>query len=287
MGRRAAVGVGTTWARADHVHPTDTSRAPLASPAFTGTPSMPTGATGVTQTAGTNNTTLATTAFATTAANLRVLKAGDTMTGPLTVSLAANNYSLILTPTAGISAAIELGAPAAGQSNGINALVAGKEHWDLLLGDGSAEGGGGTNSGSNFVLRCWNDAGSAVIANAITIARATGVTTFSAAIVNGPSDRTLKENIAPLAGSLDKVMALQGVSFNMIASPDKPEIGLIAQDVQPIVPEVIQAYEHFDAATQRTVTEKLAIDYPKLTALLIEAVKTLAARVDALESTSG
>ena len=33
----AAVGTGTTAARGDHVHPTDTSRAPLASPSFTGT----------------------------------------------------------------------------------------------------------------------------------------------------------------------------------------------------------------------------------------------------------
>ena len=53
----AAVGTGTTWARADHVHPTDTSRAPLASPEFTGTPIAPTAA------AGTNTTQIATTAF--------------------------------------------------------------------------------------------------------------------------------------------------------------------------------------------------------------------------------
>jgi hypothetical protein len=33
----AAIGVGTTWARSDHVHPTDTSRAPTANPTFTGT----------------------------------------------------------------------------------------------------------------------------------------------------------------------------------------------------------------------------------------------------------
>ena len=38
----AAIGVGTTFARADHVHGTDTSRAALASPAFTGTPTVPT-----------------------------------------------------------------------------------------------------------------------------------------------------------------------------------------------------------------------------------------------------
>jgi hypothetical protein len=63
----AAVGTSLRYARQDHVHPTDTTRAPLASPAFTGTPSLPTGTTGVTQTAGNNTTALATTAFVTAA----------------------------------------------------------------------------------------------------------------------------------------------------------------------------------------------------------------------------
>ncbi len=42
----AAVGTSKRYARADHVHPTDTSRAPLASPALTGTPTAPTAALG-------------------------------------------------------------------------------------------------------------------------------------------------------------------------------------------------------------------------------------------------
>jgi hypothetical protein len=79
----AAVGTGTTWARADHVHPTDTSRyaasnpsgyqtaaqvttalapyAPLAAPVFTGD------ARAVTPAAGDNDTSIATTAFVTAA----------------------------------------------------------------------------------------------------------------------------------------------------------------------------------------------------------------------------
>lgn len=57
MDGTAAVGTATRFARADHVHPTDTSRAPLASPAFTGTPIAPTAA------SGTNTTQIATTAF--------------------------------------------------------------------------------------------------------------------------------------------------------------------------------------------------------------------------------
>jgi hypothetical protein len=63
----AAVGTSLLYSRQDHVHPTDTTRAALNSPAFTGTPSLPTGATGITQTAGDNTTALATTAFVTAA----------------------------------------------------------------------------------------------------------------------------------------------------------------------------------------------------------------------------
>ena len=74
----AAVGVGTTTARGDHVHPTDTSRAPLASPALTGTPTAPTAS------AGTNTTQLATTAFVTTADNLKANLSGATFTGIVT-----------------------------------------------------------------------------------------------------------------------------------------------------------------------------------------------------------
>jgi hypothetical protein len=63
----AAVGTSLRYARQDHVHPTDTTRAAVDSQAFTGTPSLPTGTTGVTQTAGDNTTALATTAFVTAA----------------------------------------------------------------------------------------------------------------------------------------------------------------------------------------------------------------------------
>jgi hypothetical protein len=58
MDGTAVRGASTHFARADHVHPTDTTRAPLASPAFTGVPT-----TASTPTAGDSSTKLATTAF--------------------------------------------------------------------------------------------------------------------------------------------------------------------------------------------------------------------------------
>ena len=71
MDGTAAVGTTTKYAREDHVHPTDTSRAPLASPGFSGTPTAPTA------TAGTNTTQLATTAFV-DAARVILVAADDT-----------------------------------------------------------------------------------------------------------------------------------------------------------------------------------------------------------------
>ena len=61
MDGSGAAGAATAYARGDHVHPTDTSRAPLASPTFTGSPAAPT------PTAGDSSTKIATTAFVGTA----------------------------------------------------------------------------------------------------------------------------------------------------------------------------------------------------------------------------
>lgn len=57
MNNTAAVGTSLKYSRQDHVHPSDTTRAPLASPALTGTPTAPTAA------VDTNTTQVATTAY--------------------------------------------------------------------------------------------------------------------------------------------------------------------------------------------------------------------------------
>lgn len=71
----AAVGTEAAASHGDHVHPTDTTRAPLASPTFTGVPAGPTAA------AATNTTQLATTAFV-EAARV-ILEAADALKAPL------------------------------------------------------------------------------------------------------------------------------------------------------------------------------------------------------------
>ncbi len=77
----ASAGSGTVASAVNHVHPTDTSLAPLASPTFTGSPVLPTGTTATTQSAADSSTKLATTAFVTTADNLKANLASPTFTG--------------------------------------------------------------------------------------------------------------------------------------------------------------------------------------------------------------
>jgi hypothetical protein len=70
MDGTAAPGVSALYSRGDHVHPSDTSRAPLASPVFSGDPQAPT------PTAGDNDTSIATTAFVTAAVAAAPVGAG-------------------------------------------------------------------------------------------------------------------------------------------------------------------------------------------------------------------
>jgi len=86
---------------------------PIASPTFTGTPSLPTGSIGVTQSPGNSTTALATTAFVTTADNLKANLASPTFTGTPTLptgtiatTQSPGNNTTALATTAFVTAAL-------------------------------------------------------------------------------------------------------------------------------------------------------------------------------------
>jgi hypothetical protein len=92
------------------------------------------------------------------------------------------------------------------------------------------------------------------------------------------SDKRYKENIKPIENALDKVKAINGVTFNWNEKSHKEtgkkDVGVIAQEVEEVFPEIVET---------RTNGYK-AVDYQKLTAVLIESVKELTAKVEALEA---
>ena len=78
------------------------------------------------------------------------------------------------------------------------------------------------------------------------------------------SSRRWKSDIQPLHGALGKVELLRGVSYTYTAN-GKHDIGMIAEEVGKVVPEVVSYEENGKDAR--------GIDYARLTALLVEAVK--------------
>lgn len=89
----ATIGTSTRYARADHIHPTDTSRAPLASPGLTGTPTAPTAA------VDTSTTQIATTAYVIGQGYAKL--AGPTFTGvPAAPTAAVNTNTTQVATTA-------------------------------------------------------------------------------------------------------------------------------------------------------------------------------------------
>jgi uncharacterized coiled-coil protein SlyX len=88
-----------------------------------------------------------------------------------------------------------------------------------------------------------------------------------------PSDERLKKNIEPLKSSLDKVAALNGVSYEWKAentSGRDRQIGLIAQEVEAFIPEVVY--------TDNKGYKSLA--YDRLVPVLVEAVKEQQKAID-------
>ncbi|MFD2163497.1 tail fiber domain-containing protein [Paradesertivirga mongoliensis] len=93
--------------------------------------------------------------------------------------------------------------------------------------------------------------------------------------VLGSSDRRLKTNISNLKYGLNDIMQLQPVIYNWKKKPDSDKLlGLIAQDVRPLIPEVVKGDES---------KETLGIDYVGLIPVLINAIKEQQKQIDELK----
>ena len=116
-----------------------------------------------------------------------------------------------------------------------------------------------------------NDGGSEVTALTLDMSEA-GAATFNNN-VTAFSDERLKDNIETLEDGLDKVEQLRGVTYTR---DGKENIGVIAQEIEKILPEIVKTADD-EMGTK-------SVDYSRITAVLIEAVKELSARVKKLEN---
>jgi hypothetical protein len=95
------------------------------------------------------------------------------------------------------------------------------------------------------------------------------------------SDKNLKQNIVNIDNSLDKVSKLNGVYYNWTKEAleknkhlvDEKEVGVIAQDVEAVLPELVATREDGSKAVR----------YERLCAVLIESVKELKKEIEELK----
>jgi hypothetical protein len=94
------------------------------------------------------------------------------------------------------------------------------------------------------------------------------------------SDISLKDNIRPIESALFKVQQINGVTFDWndksseLQQQKGHDVGLIAQEVEKVLPEVVEIRE--DGI--------MAIQYEKVVPLLVESIKELTKRVEELEN---
>lgn len=105
-----------------------------------------------------------------------------------------------------------------------------------------------------------------------------------AANFNTTSDKKLKTDLVRIEGALDKIEKLNGYTFNWLEeySEDKTrQIGMIADEVYEVQPELISNRTIMLGGKEEEI--KL-LDYSKVTALLIEAIKELNDKVTKIEN---
>jgi hypothetical protein len=99
--------------------------------------------------------------------------------------------------------------------------------------------------------------------NILSFVPSTG--TLNSVDFNSTSDATLKENIVNIENALEKVLSINGVSFNFKEHNTKKRVGVIAQEIETVLPEAVS----INSEGYKTVS------YGNLAALFIEAIKEL------------
>ena len=129
-----------------------------------------------------------------------------------------------------------------------------------------------THNSGNFIFR--NQSGS----ENTTISAGGGITTTGN--ITAYSDIRLKKDVKTIENALDKVCKLRGVEYTRISN-DEREIGVIAQEVKEVVPELVEIQENSDSFG-KGMKDAHVMKYENTVGLLIEAIKELKAELKEL-----
>lgn len=127
----------------------------------------------------------------------------------------------------------------------------------------------------------------------------TGGISATGDITSSASDERLKENIEAIENAVDKIKQLNGIKFDWIDNIEevadcewknkKRTVGLIAQDVQKVLPEVVSIapFDKGEEGKSKSGKDYLTIDYAHIVPLLIEAIKEQQIQIEELKTELG
>ncbi len=98
---------------------------------------------------------------------------------------------------------------------------------------------------------------------------------------NTVSDRRFKKDVHTISGSMNKILQLRPTEFTWIEK-NKQDVGFIAQEVEEIIPEVINTATGMIEEGKETQEVK-TISYPKLVPYLVDTIQVLTKRIEELE----
>jgi hypothetical protein len=91
------------------------------------------------------------------------------------------------------------------------------------------------------------------------------------------SDLRLKTNIVTIDSPLEKISAMRGVYFNKISDSTIRKVGVIAQEIETVLPEVV--------FTDDTEEKMKGVSYGNITSILIEGMKAQQSSIQSLVTT--
>ena len=100
------------------------------------------------------------------------------------------------------------------------------------------------------------------------------------------SDARLKDDVVTITNAVDKIKALRGVEYTWNAGTrkDKRDLGLIAQEVEEVLPEIVHEHDMpLMEGAEENETYK-TVDYEKIVGVLIEGMKEQQAEIDLLKA---
>ncbi len=109
------------------------------------------------------------------------------------------------------------------------------------------------------------------------------ITAFGSSFMN-VSDKRLKKDIHTISESLDRILELRPTEFVWKES-EKQDVGFIAQEVEEIIPEVVETSRGFiDTDGEKEGIEDMkTVSYPKLVPYLVDTIQVLTKRIEELE----